>query len=127
VSVLFLEKDLKKHEKVHLESVIIRLRIRPKAANRHIPVPLGLVSLVLLAVALGQCSRVHALTSTTKFAQLEEFGNTVAVRCMLGGTKRKKCMKSVHETYGSLASSSLLVCCCASELEGSGEGSRMSW
>lgn len=99
-----------------------------KTASRHIPFLLGLASSLLLTVALGQFSCIDSLTSTTKFSELEEFGDTVALGCALGGTKRKKekkRKKSVHETYGSSTSSSLLACCCASESEGSGEGSRM--
>ena len=85
-------KHEKKHEKSELGiRVVIRyLRARLKAASRHIPFLLGLASSLLLAVALGQFSGIDSLTRTTKFAELEEFGDTVALGCALGETKHKK-------------------------------------
>ncbi|SRR6266702_1419993 len=105
------------------------LRTGLKPAFRHVLVVLGLASPLLLAVALGQFGRIDALSRTTKFSKLEQFGDTVALGCALGGNNKKRAengkRRRAPKTYGSSASSSLFACCCASESERSGEGSRM--
>jgi hypothetical protein len=83
-----------RHEKtkkcaLRVRVLVRHLRTRLKTASRHIPVLLGLASSLLLAVTLGQFCRIDTLSRTTKFSELEEFGDTVALGCALGGNDEK--------------------------------------
>jgi hypothetical protein len=69
--------------------IVLRIRFfgylcaRPEATHRHVFALIGLTSLLLLSVSFGQFGRVDSLPSTTELAKLEEFRNTVALRCTL--------------------------------------------
>jgi hypothetical protein len=46
------------------------------------------MSSLLLSITFGQLGCIDTLSCTTKFAELEEFGDTVALVCTLGEMAR---------------------------------------
>ena len=85
----------KKKNALGVRIVVRYMCTRLKPSFRHILLFLRLVSALLLAIALGQFSRVDALSHTTELSELEQLGDTVALGCALGGNNEARMTHTV--------------------------------